>query len=115
MLTHADSPTIRFAINRRLDKERGVRVGEIKITPHLDASPAYTEVVFFVHMPVLPEPLRIKFHLPEPFEHRHLLNEIDESAEKCKEARLEFWRNGGIELGRNFGGTGLRGGWKTYG
>lgn len=116
MLTHADEPTIRFALNRRLDKEPGTRVGEIKCTPHLKAEPPYTQVEAEIYLNSTLT-VRTAFHLPEPFEHRHLLNEIDEIAESCKRARLDFWKQGQSMMGAHneLPGTGLRGRWSNYG
>lgn len=114
MLTCEDAPTIRFAINRRMDKEPGVRVGEIKIAPHPKAFPPYIQVEAELYLGATLT-VRSAFHLPAEFEHRHLLNEIDEMAEACKVARLDFWRQGQAKLGSHLPGTGLRGRWRNYG
>lgn len=111
MLTADDTPTIRFALTRRLDAEPGVRVYDIKF--HKEAGVVAVHVELLVGNALIVES---DFHLPDPFELGHLHNEIDEIAEHCKKARLEFWRHGRVMRGRReLPGTGLRGRWERYG
>lgn len=111
MLTADDTPTIRFAINRRLDAEPGVRVIDIKFRKEPGVIAVHLELTVGGALSVNSD-----FHLPDPFELGHLHNEIDEVAEACKQARLDFWRNGRVMAGRKeLAGTGLRGRWARYG
>lgn len=123
MLTYDDAPTIRHAIMRRLDPakgkkgERGVKVCEILIQPHL-----LDPVKPFIAVGVLVEldgdkVMRSYFHLPAEFELRHLHNEIDEICEQYKSARIDHVLTGGTKFGeqRTMLGTGLRGNWAMYG
>lgn len=119
MLSFDDDPTIRFAIHRRLDHERGVKICEIKIAPHRKDKPP------FIAVGVLTEldnslVLRSVFHLPGEFDIAHLRNEIDQIAEQYKAARKEYF--GRVFAGqvmmtpeRQLLGTGLRGLWAQHG
>lgn len=117
MLTYDDTPTIRNAILKRLDTEPGVQVRDLKIAPHLREAPPFIAVGILATIDNGPI-LRSVFHLPSVWEHRHLLNEIDQIAEQYKAARKDHF-------GRGFGlivtpekqmlGTGFRGLWERYG
>jgi hypothetical protein len=116
MLNYEDGqPTIKFAIERRLDKEPGVRVLEVKIQPHPTAVPAFIAVGVLA---IIDEDLIATgtFHLPWEFEHIHLLNEIDEIAEGYKLARINVALEGkpGEGMKRTLLGTGLRGRWEQH-
>lgn len=116
MLTYSDEPTIRFAMMRRLDKEPGVKICEIKTVPHLRDDPPYIAVgVLATVMDAIVT--RSIFELPAQFELRHLHNEIDEIAEQFKAARLDFFGKGCflLEPEKQLAGSGLRGRWKQYG
>lgn len=116
MLTYDDASTIDFAVKRRLDTEPGVRRSWVEIIPALDATPPFLHVVVTADMGDLVGLVTSLFDLPVPFEHRHLLNEIDEVAEGVKKARHDFFRNGMQLKGlKDMGGTGLRGRWAQYG
>jgi hypothetical protein len=122
MLTYDDAPTIRNAILKRLDKERGVKVCEIAIEPHLGPLAGDDQHIAVGVLYVLDSEhdgpiLRSIFHLPAEFEHRHLLNEIDEVCEHAKMARVDVAIRGKImRFGeqRTLLGTGLRGRWAQY-
>lgn len=108
MLTYEDEPTIRNAILKRLDAERGVCVCDIFTEPDLDC--IRVGVLATVDNAVV---ARSRFDLPEQFELAHLHNEIDEIAEQYKAARADFWAKG-KELDapeHRLAGTGLRGRW----
>lgn len=130
MLTAADTATIEWAIRRRLDQEPGAfvfipiltqayRKGDwYRPNPDLDMLASVKEP--FVRVGVMIELgktilLRAKFDLPDPFEHGHLLNEVDEIAEKCKEARKGFFTSPLSAQERKLSGTGMRGRWNRYG
>lgn len=126
MLTYADEPTIKNAIIRRIDPpkgkkgERGLKVCEVKIEPHLLQNPPFIAVGVLIAVdsehdgPIV----RGVFHLPAVFEHAHLINEIDEIVDRAKGARIDIKVNGKLmRLGeqRTMLGTGLRGRWQAYG
>lgn len=115
MLIAADEGTIRNAILKRLGKEPGTAVADILVEDHGDHIKVGVWVLLedTVQLAGLID-IRARFDLPAEFEHSHLLNEIDEIAEACKEAR----RKAGIALliagpGKRepLTGTGLRGRW----
>lgn len=113
MLNYEDGqPTIRFALQRRLEKERGVRIAEIRIKNHPDAEPPFIAVgvLALIDEELIASSL---FHLPAEFEHAHLVNEIDEVAEGFKAARVDRALDGkpAANVKRTMLGTGLRGRW----
>ena len=113
MLTEDDAPTIRHAITRRLDKEPGVEVCDIVMNSAGDHIAVGVLVRLDARIVT-----RSRFDLPIPFEHGHLLNEIDEIAEQLKAARKTYFGRGGgflIQPERQLMGTGLRGRWLSYG
>jgi hypothetical protein len=120
MLTFADRPTIRHAITKRLDKEREVSVLRIPIKRGKDCIRVGVLAQIGDHLL-----LRSVFELPLEFEHAHLLNEIDEIAECCKSARVDYLRSvpandslagetAHASVCRELSGTGLRGRWKQH-
>lgn len=113
MLTDEDTPTIRNAIFRRLDLEPGVTVCDIKFAK--GRGYIAVGVLATVDDAVI---TRSRFELPVPFEHGHLVDEIDELAEQMKAARKAHFGSGsGVILTpeRQLQGTGLRGRWARYG
>jgi len=116
MLTYENEPTIRFALLRRLDQEPGVKVCEIKVIPHLTEQPPFIAVGVLVKLGELLTTRSI-FHLPAEFDHRHLVNEIDEIAEQYRAARKAYFRNGMVMTTpeKQLLGNGLRGNWAKYG
>jgi hypothetical protein len=114
MLTYEDEPTIRHAMMKRLDREPGVEICEIKIVKLRDCISVGVLAVIS-HGPQF----RSLFHLPLSFELRHVHNEIDEIAEQYKKGRAEFFRQ--AHFGQQYVpdqwllGTGLRGRWAKYG
>lgn len=127
MLTDADTPLIRYAIIRRLDQEPGVRVVELLFERYeigdryLADDGVRVAREPFIRVGVLATvgallQARSKFDLPVPFEHSHLVNEIDEIAEQHKAMRREFFLSpmaAGAE--RQAKGSGMRGRWARYG
>lgn len=108
-------PTIRWAIIKRLDKELGVRVIEVLIDKIEDAPPTYISVGVHVFVDDSLQ-ARSRFHLPETFDHPHLLNEIDEMCEHFKAARADFWGKGRVAPAElELKGNGLRGNWPERG
>lgn len=115
MLTYAeDEPIIRNAIMKRLDKEPGVRVVDIKVKEH----PKHIAVGVEWMMHDLVHGTSI-FHLPPSFEINHIYNEVDEIAEGCKEAKRKFALHlagmpdkGAVSERYTAKGTGERGNWK---
>jgi hypothetical protein len=130
LLTADDIPTIEWAIRRRLDTEPGAFVfipilaqpyakGEWylpnpEVEIYAQAGEPFIRVGVMIKLgeTIL---LRSKFDLPDPFEHGHLLNEVDQLAEQCKQARKGFFTSGLTKRERKLPGTGLRGGWDRYG
>ena len=130
MLTDADTPTIRFAILRRLGQEPGVKVCDIKFEKYRRGEQylarfdpqvwAVAEEPFIrVGMvSLLGETMvtRSRFDLPVPFEIGHLHAEIDEIAEQYKRARKDFFTAAlPVSEEKHVEGTGMRGRWKLYG
>jgi len=127
MLTADDTPTIRFAITRRLDREPGVDVLDVLMQSYA-AGESYLDLSTRLMLPTPMPFIRIGvlarlgnsittrswFDLPDPFEHGHLLNEVDEIAEQYKEARKGFFLSPMTERERKVKGTGLRGRWSRY-
>ena len=111
MLTFADRPTIRHAITKKLDLEREVFVVKIPIKLGTDCIRVGVLIRLGDHLLV-----RSVFELPTEFEHVHLLNKIDEIAENCKSARVDYLRNGAAIDGpeKELAGTGLRGRWAQH-
>ncbi len=111
--TANDEPVIRRALTRRLDAETGVRVLEVKVKDHR----AHITVGVLLHVDdkVI---VRSVFDLPPQFKLAHIVNEADEIAEGCKEAR----RNHALSIIMPFGqseerqarGTGRRGNWRKH-
>lgn len=82
-----DNATIRNAILKRLDKEPGVQVADIRIEKMDDCiAVGVWAVIMDVSDRALPD-ARSFFDLPLEFAHAHLLNEIDEIAEQIKAVR----------------------------
>jgi len=133
MLNADDTPTIRNAIIKRLDREPGVVICDLKfekakfgdwyaVNPHKDNSFLLMCEAPFVRVRLesdigLPRTLVSYFDLPVPFEHSDLLNHIDEIAEQYKAARLSIAGRGGLltHPERQLDGSGLRGRWASYG
>ena len=129
MLTALDLPTIQNAIRRRLDEERGVFVFLPILMQPYSAGDHYLDLETRAYR-VAGEPFirvgmmtlldhtivtRSWFDLPDPFEHGHLLNEVDEIAEQLKEARKDHTVSSLTAVERKVKGTGLRGRWSRYG
>lgn len=113
MLTADDTPTIRFAITRRLDAEPGVEICEIKFAKHPDH--IAVGILATLGKTIV---TRSRFDLPNSFELSHLHDEIDEIAEQYKAARKVYFGRGGsflIQPERQLDGSGLRGRWAKYG
>jgi hypothetical protein len=116
MLTHEDEPTIRNAFMKRLERERGVKICEIKVVPHLKETPPFIAVGVLA---TLDDAVvtRSLFHLPALWALRHLHNEIDEICEQMKAARKLHFGRGGAPLKApesQLLGTGLRGRWRQH-
>lgn len=119
MLSFDDDPSIRFAIHRRLDHERGVKICEIKVVPHRLQKPPFIAVGILTELDAHLV-LRSVFHLPGEFDIAHLRNEIDQVAEQYKAARQQHF--GRVLSGqlimtgeKQLLGTGLRGLWAQHG
>ena len=124
MLTYQDEPTIRNAILKRLDRERGVEIHDLLIRPKHDAIIEGRRVMTSIAVGILATldhalVIKSRFDLPPSFDYRHLHNEIDEIAEQYKSARRDFWAHGRVlpkgQVEREMSGTGLRGRWAQYG
>lgn len=129
MLDQDDTPTIRFAIQRRLSLEPGVRICDIKFEKYERGDP-YCDPVNHLWA-IADEPFirvglvaalgssiitRSRFDLPVPFEHGHLIAEIDEIAEQYKEARRDvFTADLPVSEEKTVRGTGMRDRWARYG
>ena len=108
MLTIEDKSTITNAILKRLDKEPGIKIAEVKVKPLADCIAVGIWMLVDDRLDV-----QSVFELPNEFEHVHLLNEIDEIAEQVKASRIGA---GPFLLHRRshreyVKGTGLRGHW----
>lgn len=111
MLTADDTPTIRNAILKRLGAEPGVIICEMKFakTPGLIA----VGLVATLGNTII---VKSRFDLPDPFEHGHLVAEIDEIAEQYKLARRDFFTARlPVSEAKTLPGTGTRGRWERYG
>lgn len=139
MLTADDTPTIRFALQRRLGKEPWVQICDLKfekyrlgdwyVTDPRKASLMAVATVPFVRVNLVidifvrdekgdPVPVISCFDMPVPWELGHLHNEADEIAEFCKAQRRLILGTGKalvIAPEKQLGGTGIRGNWKRYG
>jgi hypothetical protein len=114
VLTPADEPIIRRALQRRVGKEPGVTVLDIVIKNHL----VYIAVgiLLDVDNKVI---VRSRFDLPPLFDLRMVHNQADEIAEACKEARRTMAGvgkdgmpdKGAISEEFRAKGTGVRGFW----
>lgn len=110
MLNADDSlPIIKHALHRRLGKEPGVRVADVRCLVAKD------HIAVFVDLAAGDLGLHSEFHLPLEFEHAHLIDQIDEIAEQVKAARMSYWLSGRQTERRELSGTGLRGRWAQYG
>ncbi len=112
MLTIEDEPTIRFALSRRLGKERGVTINDIQIAAHPDC--IRVGLLLSVDGRVLVKSL---FELPTEFELGHIHAEADEIAEQVKKARMDSvaWSDREVTPETALKGTGMRGRWARYG
>jgi hypothetical protein len=110
-----DNPTIRHAIIKKLDAERGVEINDIQIHTHKDCVRVGILAILDGMDSLIVDS---RFELPLQFELRHLHNELDQIAEQYKAARRDFWANGRTMAGsieRRLHGTGLRGLWRHDG
>lgn len=111
MLSFDDEPTIRWAIIKRLDKEPGIRVLEVRCKRHMEGTLEVIKVGVQVFIGDQITAIS-RFDLPGSFYHNQLLNEIDEMAEHFKQALLKFTLLGeGKERAASIAGNGLRGNW----
>lgn len=114
-----DNATVRNAILKRLDLEKGVMVFDIKIEQKADC------IAVGVWAGILDAgkdiiDTRSFFDLPPEFEHKHLLNEIDEICEQIKESRKHAGLFAVFDASKSHirepvKGTGLRGRWANFG
>ena len=117
MLTGEDDATIRNAILKRLDAETGVAIADIKIENTTEC----VKVGVWAILTDIGEVGDVKsfFDLPPEFEHKHLINEIDQVAEHIKVARKQLGPfalfNPGNQHREMVLGTGLRGLWSKHG
>lgn len=134
MLSFDDTPTVRWAILRRLDKEPGVAPAELRfwkyhqgdaypVNPDDEpekwrwgtASAPFLRVRLILMLGDFMH-LTSRFDLPVPFELGHVHDEIDEIAEQCKKARRDFFTEAlPVSEEKRIEGTGLRGRWGRYG
>lgn len=115
MLTVRDTPTIRNAIMKRLGKEPGIDSVHTTFRKHPGE---YIGVDIEIYLQGSGYWVNSTFDLPDPFEHAHLLNEIDQVAEGVKAARKAmFGRCAGLIVTPRvqLAGTGRRGLWAQYG
>lgn len=129
MLTSDDDATIRFAIRWRLDGEPGAYVMEPTLVQPIRKGEWYTDVKTRLDVQAREDFIRVvveivlgktvgvlsEFHLPDPFEHGHLLNEVDEIAEHLKKVRKGAFSSPLMAAVRKVDGTGTRGRWDRYG
>lgn len=131
MLTGEDTPTIRLAINRRLGTLPGVAICDIKFERYkkgemardIDSKLMLPSPCAMLRVGVLAtvsvgEGIVTKsvFDLPDPFEHGHLLAEIDQIAEQWKRARRDVYlADLPVSEEKFVPGTGTRGLWSRYG
>lgn len=121
MLTYEDEALIRNAIWKRIHDKGKTEIADIQVINKPDDSPPHIQVGVWCILKdrIQHEGLvdtRSFFDLPAEFDHKHLLNEIDEVSEQIKEARRQTAASrllqAGIDLFRKATkGTGLRGRW----
>lgn len=130
MLTADDTPTIRNAITKRLGKEPGVAVADLKFQKYRRGD-EYADVEHGGLLRIAQQPFirvgllvqlgasiihKSVFDLPNPFEHGHLLAELDEIVDSFKTARKDFFTAAlPVSNEKRIPGTGLRGRWARYG
>lgn len=126
--TANDEPVVRRALMRRLDAEPGVRVLEVKLHEHkrnIDGRGMIRQkpIEPFITVGVLLHVddktiLNALFDLPPQFKLAHVVNEADEIAEQCKEARRNMALTKIMPFGqgevRQAKGTGRRGNWRKH-
>lgn len=129
MLTSDDIPTIRFAIRWRIDSEPGAYVVEPTLVQPIKRGEWYTDIKSHLDVQAREDFIRVvvliglgmtahaqsEFHLPDPFEHGHLLNEIDRMAEDLKKVRKAVFASPVVGMSGRVAGSGTRGGWDRYG
>lgn len=115
MLTYEDEPTIRNALEKRLESEPGVKSVDIHIKNRPHDDPPHIRVSVQTKLYLVPKIVKSRFDLPSEFDYWQLHNELDEIAESYKEV-CSFLRKGfppeGVEV--ELGGRGVRGNWKTH-
>lgn len=118
MLTVDDIPTIRFAIQRRLDGEFGIDAVYTTFNKYPGSHISVEIEILLGWIGDKAFMVNSAFDLPDPFEHGHLIDEIDQIAEQIKAARKDFFgRGAGLILTPHMqlAGTGRRGLWARYG
>lgn len=121
MLTYEDEALIKNAIWKRIHEKGKTEIADIQVINKPDDSPPHIQVGIWCILKdrIQHEGLidtRSFFDLPSEFDHKHLLNEIDEISEQIKDARRQTASSrllqAGIDLFRKAAtGTGLRGRW----
>ncbi len=116
MLTAADAPTIRNAIQKRLGKERGVGIADIRVVERSDC--IWVGILFTSDSAQQKGDSKLicksTFELPLEFELGHLHAEIDEIAEGTKWAKRDWGiSQAPIAESKSVPGTGLRGRWRS--
>lgn len=110
-----DNATVRNAILKRLDLEKGVIVFDLKIEQKDDCiAVGVWSGIMDGGQDIIDA--RSFFDLPLEFTHKHLLNEIDEIAEQIKECRKKagpfaVFNPEKASIREAVKGTGLRGRW----
>ena len=94
--------------------KRGEWYTDVKTRLDVQAREDFIRVVVLIGLGMTVH-VRSEFHLPDPFEHGHLLNEIDEVGESLKKVRKEAFTSLPAPVVRNVAGSGARGGWGRYG
>lgn len=113
MLTIDDGSTIKSAIIKRMDAERGCSVADVQVKEEADCIAVGVLVIMddSISTTGLID-IRAFFDLPPRFDIKQLHNEIDEIAESCKAARkragvfIAF--NPGFQSREKLPGTGRR-------
>jgi hypothetical protein len=124
VLSYEDEPTIKNAIMRRLHEVGKTEIVDIEVVNHPLAIPAHMTVDLWWILRDMVQDTglidgRSGFDLPSKFDHKHLVNEIDEVSEQMKEVRRRstlgriLWEPGKSHVRQPVKGTGLRGRWAS--
>lgn len=88
MMTHEDMNTVQYALSKRLGEIPGVEALEVKTKYHAHDQPPFIAVGVEFLVDKMLVGISV-FDLPVPFEHGHMMNELDQIAEQIKAIRRD--------------------------